>query len=82
MGVVAGGYPRKTHTMILLTDTFNKTTISRHRTIEAAVRAKDRHARRVEQANGKGSHVWYAITSEDGADIRDEVMAAQESLNR
>lgn len=48
--------------MITLTDTFNNTVISRHRTILAAVRAERKHLRAVKRANGKDSFLTYKIT--------------------
>ena len=68
-------------TKIILTDTFNNRVLSRHRTIEAAVKASRRHARAVERRNGKGSYIPTSITSSDGADIYDEVMQAKMELD-
>lgn len=44
----------KTYT---LHDTFNDKSVSRHRSIEAAVRASYRFSRAVRRANGAGSYV-------------------------
>lgn len=43
--------------MFHLIDTFNNRTISRHRTLVAAVRAKDRHSRDVVRYNGKSAFI-------------------------
>lgn len=52
--------------LISLNDTFNNRKISSHRTIEAAVKAKAKHIRAIQKANGPGSYVWYSITYENG----------------
>lgn len=52
--------------MFTLTDTFNKFTISSHRTLIAAVRARRRHARAIRRYNGEGSYITYEITGQDG----------------
>lgn len=43
--------------MIALFDSFNRRTISRHRTLEAAVLAHRKHARAVRRANGPGAYI-------------------------
>lgn len=43
--------------MIALFDSFNRRTISRHRTLEAAVVAHRKHARAVRRANGPGAYI-------------------------
>jgi hypothetical protein len=48
--------------MYTLTDTFNGCTISRHRTLEAAIRAQRRHLAAVRRANGSNSYLTYDIT--------------------
>ena len=48
--------------MYTLTDTFNGYTISRHRTLEAAIRAQRRHLAAVRRANGSNSYLTYEIT--------------------
>ena len=63
--------------MIILTDTFNNSIISRHRTVLAAARAERRHARAVAKRNGGGAYVRYKITAADGSDIHDEVEQAR-----
>jgi hypothetical protein len=62
-----------------LTDTFNNWTISRHRTIAAAIAAETRHLKAVKRANGASSYLTYEITSSTGEDIRSEVESARES---
>lgn len=52
--------------MYSLLDTFNNVTVSRHRTLIAAVRAKRKHARAIRRYNGPGSYVTYEITGPDG----------------
>ena len=64
-----------------LTDTFNGTSISQHRTVLAAVKAKYRHARRVERRNGRGSYVPYRISATSGEPIADEITAAEHQLH-
>ena len=61
--------------MYTLTDTFNGRTISRHRTLEAAVRADARHARAVRRANGASSYIPTRITR-DGESIDPETVWA------
>jgi hypothetical protein len=63
--------------MIILTDTFNSTVISRHQTVLAAARAERKHARAVAKRNGGGAYVRYSITSSNGEDIHDEVEEAR-----
>jgi hypothetical protein len=63
--------------MIILTDSFNSVTISRHRTVDAAVRAQRAHARAVARRNGRGSYIPTSITSSSGEDIRDSVDEAR-----
>jgi hypothetical protein len=48
--------------MYTLIDTFNNYTISRHRTLEAAIRAQRRHLSAVRRANGPNSYLTYEIT--------------------
>jgi len=61
--------------IIILTDTFNCRTISRHRTVRAAVKARRRHLRAVRRFNGANSYLTYSIRAGDGSDISDEVCA-------
>ena len=68
---------------ITLTDTFNNRIISRHRSVDNAVRARAKHARMIRRVNGGNSYVWYSIRCEDGScpHIQDEIMAAQFELD-
>ena len=59
--------------MIILTDTFNKKVLSKHRSVFTAVKAQIKHAKAVKRCNGNTSYVWYSITDESGVDIKDEV---------
>ena len=45
----------------VLKDAFNGVILSRHKTIDAAVRAKDKHLRAVKRANGENSYLEYII---------------------
>ena len=47
--------------MYALYDTFNKNIISRHRTIEAAVKAKGKFFRQFEKNNSSGSYLPIAL---------------------
>ena len=53
-----------------LTDTFNNSTISLHRTLDAAVRAQAKHSRLVRKTNGQSSYIPKRITEiVDGREI-------------
>lgn len=67
-------------TTYTLTDTFNDVTISHHRTVLAAVRAKFRHLAAVKRHNGPDSYLTYSITSSDGRNLAEDIMAATEQL--
>ena len=69
--------------MITLKDTFNNRTISRHRSVDAAVKARAAHSRMIRRLNGSNSYVWYSIRCEDGScpHINDEIMAAQQEFD-
>ena len=64
----------------ILIDTFNKTVISRHRSIEAAVKADAKHDRDVKRNNGNNSFIPTRIAASTGRDIRDGVEAARGRL--
>lgn len=66
--------------MITLTDTFNDRQLSRHRSVAAAVKAREAHSRMISRVNGKGSFVRYSIKCDSGANISEEVFASEESL--
>ena len=67
--------------MIILTDTFNGCTISRHRTVKAAVKADKAHNKAVKRANGQSSYIPTSITAEDGRDISEEIERERMALN-
>ena len=48
--------------MYILKDTFNDRELSKHRTLEAAVKAQRKHLRAVKRANGESSYLTYSIT--------------------
>lgn len=52
--------------MYKLIDTFNNCTISRHRTVEAAVKADIRFQRAVKRANGTNSYIPTIVVDADG----------------
>jgi len=68
---------------IHLQDSFNRTIISTHFTIRAAVLASRRHARAIERNNGAGSYIPYAYRYSDGSPVcGDEVMDAKMELDQ
>jgi hypothetical protein len=66
--------------VIILKDSFNNLEISRHRSVAAAVKAREAHSKMIARANGKGSFIRYGIKSDDGADISEEIFAAEEAF--
>lgn len=52
--------------MFTLHDTFNDRTVSRHRTIDAAVSAMHKHDRGVKRANGPTAYIPIVILDADG----------------
>lgn len=56
-------------TVYHLFDTFNKCTISRHRTIEAAVKAKKKFFRRFYRNNSQNSYLPTALMIEQDGEI-------------
>lgn len=58
--------------MFELNDTFNNRVISRHKTLEAAIRAGERHNRAVKKANGQSSYIPTLITL-DGERLSDDM---------
>lgn len=59
-----------------LRNTFVDSTISRHKTLAAAVAAMDKHLRNVKRANGASSYLTYEILDSsgrrvDGCDIEE-----------
>ena len=65
----------------ILTDTFNNHQISTHRTVAAAVAARNRHLRAIKRANGAGSFLTYSIKASDGSDISDEVCTEELAIS-
>ena len=63
--------------MYILTDTFNRTLISRHRSARAAVRAQRKHLSAIRNTYGENSYLTYSIRHSSGRDIQDEVADAQ-----
>jgi len=63
--------------MYILTDTFNRALISRHRTAQAAVRAQRKHLSAIRRVCGENSFLNYSIRHSSGRDIQDEVMDAK-----
>ncbi len=67
--------------MFTLTDTFNNSIISRHRSLLAAVRAERKHARAIRLRNGGNAYVTYKITKPDGSGIDwSELQEAREAV--
>ena len=58
--------------MYKLIDTFNDVVISRHRTVEAAQRAMEKHLRAVRRWYGAGSYLTYEIQTANGRVIEIE----------
>lgn len=58
--------------MYTLKDTFNDRHVSRHRTLEAAVRAMARHGRAVKRAHGPAAYLPMDILDADGQPIHVE----------
>lgn len=52
-----------------LLDTFNDRVISRHKTLEAAVRAEIKHDKAVKKHNGQSSYIPTDILTPDGAPV-------------
>jgi hypothetical protein len=67
---------------ILLLDTFNHYTISRHRTLKNAVIASRKHDRAVKRCNGASSYIPYGYQYADGSAVDgDEIMAAKMAVD-
>jgi len=66
----------------ILRDTFNGRNISNHRTVNAAVRARIAHAKRITR-NSPGSYVRYEITDAAGQPINPEILIEiEENVSR
>ncbi len=64
--------------MFTLNDTFNGRKISKHRSLEAAAKAKYKHYRAVERRFGKGAYLTYEIT-ENGQKVDEyDLMRAEQ----
>ena len=59
----------KTATYFTLRNTFVDATISRHKTLAAAVAAMDKHLRGVKRANGASSYLTYEILDPSGRKV-------------
>jgi len=57
--------------MIELFDTFNSVLISKHRSLETAVKAQRKHLKQVKKANGQNSYLTYGFVK-NGKFIDDE----------
>lgn len=73
----------KIHPMkIILKDTFNNFIISRHRTVAAAVAARDAYSRRIKRENGQNSYIPMSIISFPfGEDIDNAIFEAEQMLS-
>jgi hypothetical protein len=63
-----------------LHDTFNRTLISRHRTLEGAIRADLSHARAVRRHNGPTSYIPTEIRC-NGKRLDDEQIESMQSIS-
>jgi hypothetical protein len=67
--------------MYTLFDSFNSVALSRHRTLVAALRAIDRHDKRIRRYSGPHSYVTYVVKRDDGVPItRDEMLDAEAEM--
>ena len=68
--------------MYTLIDTFNRRAISRHRTLLAAVKAKQAHIRAIERRYGPNSYLTYEITNDKGKRVGiDDIHDAEHQLD-
>jgi len=85
-GVTKADQPKKTNCMFKLIDTFNNCTISNHRTLDAAVRAKSKHSRAICKANGSSSYIpkkiVEVIDGEESPVDYYELMAAEQHADQ
>jgi hypothetical protein len=63
----------------ILQDTFNDRVVSRHRTLEAAVRARYRFSRAIRRANGENSYIPTEILC-DGQPLDESQMESVEGI--
>ena len=68
--------------MYILENTFRNCIISRHRTLEAAIRAQRRHLAAIQRANGPNSYMTYDITLNGERIDDDRWDEAERSLDR
>jgi hypothetical protein len=69
--------------MYTLTDSFNRRAISRHRTLLAAVKAKQAHIHAFQRRNGSDSYLTYEITDDKGERVPTcDVHTAEHQLER
>ena len=75
---MGGSQQPKNHiNMITLTNTFNDSIISRHRSVEAAVSARIKHAKAISKRS-PNSYTTYSITGADGQKVdREEIENAE-----
>ena len=66
---------------IILKDTFNNSLISWHRSVAAAVAARNAYSRRIKRANGQSSYIPMSIASSDGEDIDNAIFDAEQMLS-
>lgn len=68
---------------ILLIDTFNKVTISKHFTLRAALVAQRKHLALVKRVNGQNSYLTYGVKYSDGTPVDgDEITATIMQLDQ
>lgn len=68
---------------IELFDTFNKTKISSHNTLEGAVRKQRKHLAAVKRANGESSYLTYGFRFADGTPVDgDEITQVRMDLDQ
>lgn len=65
--------------MYTIHDTFNDRIVSRHRTLAAAVKAKERFGRAIRRYNGPGSYIPTVITHACKPVSEHELMAAEQA---
>ena len=70
--------------MFKLIDTFNHRVISKHRSIDAAVKAQAKHSRAVRKANGANSYIpkkiVEVVNGEESPVDQNDLMAAEQRV--
>lgn len=56
--------------MYVLFDSFNKQTISRHRTVQAAAKAKNKFLNKFRKNNGQSSYLPISLMTEDEDELK------------